>query len=522
MVGSRADDRKHAGAPQRADMSASRLMAESSSVPTVHVEGAHHGVRYANEAFARLSARSRSDIEGASLLELLAVPDEKLADVERARQTFVTRVEPDLCFTTGDGHLWRGAMLIAPLVDPDEPPGALVVQLVSTPELSSTSGRDLQQANEQLLLAGLREQELADSATRSAAELAAILDHMSEGVTVFNDAGKIILVNPRGREILGMADDDDLCEAYRRCRMIREEGTGVEYHRDVIAPLLAGERFSDEEVTLKRHDGAERHILMSGTTVRDAHGAITLGINVFRDVSRMRELEQARQLYFSLISHDLRGPLSAASITTEVLERYCGHDEKCQPYVRRIRHNLDRMDEMVRNLLDAQLIRAGEKLPLSLEDVDIVAVVRDVVSDLTTLHGDRFVLSGLNSLVGVWSADQVRRAIWNLASNGVKYGAPESPVVILVERRDEWALVSVHNEGPPIPKEDEARLFAPFSRTGSRESKSKERGWGLGLTLVRGCAEAHGGRVTVQSSATTGTTFTLELPLDARPHVESD
>jgi signal transduction histidine kinase len=74
----------------------------------------------------------------------------------------------------------------------------------------------------------------------------------------------------------------------------------------------------------------------------------------------------------------------------------------------------------------------------------------------------------------------------------------------------------VHNWGNPISAEDQKRLFRPFSRTqGARASGQK--GWGLGLTLVQGCAVAHGGRVDVQSTPEGGTTFTLDLPLDARP-----
>ena len=75
----------------------------------------------------------------------------------------------------------------------------------------------------------------------------------------------------------------------------------------------------------------------------------------------------------------------------------------------------------------------------------------------------------------------------------------------------------MHNSGPPIPLTEQGRLFAPFSQT-EAALKSGARGWGLGLTLVRGCAEAHGGTVHLRSDADSGTTFTIELPLDARAH----
>ena len=111
-------------------------------------------------------------------------------------------------------------------------------------------------------------------------------------------------------------------------------------------------------------------------------------------------------------------------------------------------------------------------------------------------------------------------ALWNLASNAINYGSATAPVLIRVERvGEQGAAVSVHNEGPPIAPEQLERLFTPYARGGRADGP---RGWGLGLTLVRGCARAHGGRVSVHSDAASGTTFRLELPLDARPAVAGE
>ena len=80
------------------------------------------------------------------------------------------------------------------------------------------------------------------------------------------------------------------------------------------------------------------------------------------------------------------------------------------------------------------------------------------------------------------------------------------------------AVITVHNEGPHIPPAKQDLLFRPFVRVVEKESR-KKRGWGLGPTMVRGMAEGHGGSVSVDSAPDRGTTFRLELPLDARPFV---
>jgi signal transduction histidine kinase len=116
----------------------------------------------------------------------------------------------------------------------------------------------------------------------------------------------------------------------------------------------------------------------------------------------------------------------------------------------------------------------------------------------------------------MWSPDELRRSLWNLVTNALKYGAPATTVTIAIRRVDDSAVISVHNEGEPIPAEEQPLLFEPFGRA-RRAEAGRVRGWGLGLTLVRGCVEAHGGRLELSSTAEGGTTFAMWLPLDARP-----
>lgn len=182
----------------------------------------------------------------------------------------------------------------------------------------------------------------------------------------------------------------------------------------------------------------------------------------------------------------------------------------------RIKRNLDRIEHMVRDLLDASRVQAGQPLPLRLDGCELMTLVADVVEELNHIHVDRVRLEAGEEVHGVWSAEELRRAIWNLVTNGIKYGSPHAPVTLTVRRVDARVRISVHNEGSPLSAEDRRRIFEPFARARSAEASSQV-GWGLGLTLVRGCVEAHGGQVSVESSAEAGTTFTLEVPLDSRP-----
>lgn len=169
---------------------------------------------------------------------------------------------------------------------------------------------------------------------------------------------------------------------------------------------------------------------------------------------------------------------------------------------------------MVRDLLDANRIHAGKRLPLKLAECDLAAIARAVDEELAAIHGKRFVVEGDAEVRGVWSEADLHRALWNLALNGVKYGATDRPITITIRATVEGANASVHNEGAPISVEQQEQLFQPFSRAHS-SVMGGPRGWGLGLTLVHGCAEAHGGRVRVTSDDANGTTFTIELPRES-------
>jgi signal transduction histidine kinase len=222
-----------------------------------------------------------------------------------------------------------------------------------------------------------------------------------------------------------------------------------------------------------------------------------------------------RERFVSILAHDLRGPLSAAKMSAELMIRRTEQSDGRRDLAVRIERNLDRMDRMIRDLLDVSRVRGGQRLPLRLENCDLGAVAREVIEELSATHGNRFELAPGDGVVrGIWSHEDLHRALWNLGTNAVKYGESERPITTRVERTPGGGRASVHNFGNPIPPDKRARLFDLYSRL--REGSGT--GWGLGLALVRACAEAHGGEAAIgESSEEGGTTFTIDLPSDSRP-----
>lgn len=229
--------------------------------------------------------------------------------------------------------------------------------------------------------------------------------------------------------------------------------------------------------------------------------------------------EGLRERFFATLAHDLRGPLSAARVNAGLILRKPSV-EQVPRWAARIADSIDRADRMIQDLLDAMRVQAGGQLSLALEECDLVEVVRQAMENQQAEHGERFVLTAPEPVRGYFAPESLRRAVENLVSNAVKYGTSSRPITLTVRQTHERAFILVHNHGGHIPAEEQETLFKAFSRLPGAEAGG-ERGWGLGLVQVRGAAEAHGGSITVDSLPERGTSFTIDIPKDARPFQKS-
>ena len=236
-------------------------------------------------------------------------------------------------------------------------------------------------------------------------------------------------------------------------------------------------------------------------------------------LTKVNELEKQRLLrerFVATLTHDLRTPLTTAKMCAHLISRRESEPGKIQKLCGQIADNIDRADDMIRDLLDANRIGVGQNLPVYRVQCDLRETIALALEDLTTIHGSRFIFVHGDRVSGFWDHDGITRIIENLCGNAIKYGALHSPVTVtvIVHQQKSNLEISVHNEGTPIPGAEQELLFSQFHRSDSAQLSAKE-GWGIGLTLVRGVAEANGGQVTVRSVQSEGTTFTVTLPLGA-------
>ncbi|WP_338873158.1 HAMP domain-containing sensor histidine kinase [Myxococcus stipitatus] len=236
----------------------------------------------------------------------------------------------------------------------------------------------------------------------------------------------------------------------------------------------------------------------------------------FNEMANGLTHQQEQQLAFLAgVAHELRNPLSALKLSTALSERSRAQltPERMERTLALVGRQVERLDRMVGDLLDATRIEAG-KLELRPEVRDARALARDVVElyrSSDSGHVLQLEVPDEPVLVRV-DPDRLEQVLTNLVSNALKYSPSGSRVDVMVRRVESQAWLSVRDQGIGLSEDEKRLLYAPFQRLGTASSK-RAPGVGLGLTVARRIVEAHGGDIEVESAPGVGSTFSVRLSL---------
>lgn len=251
-------------------------------------------------------------------------------------------------------------------------------------------------------------------------------------------------------------------------------------------------------------DKYERELIASGKRLQE----------LASEAAKLEELAKDRALFseqmMGIVSHDLRNPLAVVEMSALGVGSLGVSDEQ-RKALDRIHRATDRASRLIRELLDFTQARIGEGLAVQIRRIDLSAVLRDALDELRhafpestlTLVADRRVF-------GDADADRITQMVGNLVANAIAYGTPDRPITVRLEADEHQLVVSVHNEGRPIPSHLLPQLFQPMTR--GHQAPGGGRSVGLGLYIVSEIAKAHRGGVEVQSTLEEGTTFRALLP----------
>ena len=329
-------------------------------------------------------------------------------------------------------------------------------------------------------------------------------DDLPDGVVVADARGRIVLFNLQAAQLTGVPAESALGRDYRAVLSL----TGLDGHDWWEASDPYGgdrDRNRQSERVLCLPD--DREVLVAARYVRARPGGALVRLVVtLRDASV--RAERSRADLVSEVAHELRSPLtSVKGFTSTLLNKWERLTDKQKLFMlETVNADADRVTRLIHDLLDVSRIESG-RLEVRRQVIDLNTAVRRVVASRVASgeSEDRFRVETRGELPQMWlDADKLEQILVNLVENGLRHGA--GTVSVVIEPCEGGAAVSVRDEGQGIAPETIPRVFRQFWR-------SKRRGGtGLGLFIVKGLVEAHGGTITVGRAPDGGAEFRFTMP----------
>ncbi len=379
---------------------------------------------------------------------------------------------------------------------------------------------------------------LADAARRlrrANNRLETIINSIADGILVVDRRGDLIQTNDAMRQMLGGEVPRTLAERNARWQTRAGNGLAVAPGTGPTTRALRGDTSNGTELLIRTESGRDLLVSISGAPLRGRGGQILGAVIVCRNIDELRRLQQAKDDFLSIASHELKTPLTALGGYAQLLRQRMAQiglaDERATRYLAMVEAQTRRMGELVNSLLDVSRLDAGQ-LQLHHEACDLAALVRETTVQLGNLSTRHTVtVTAPDRLLGEWDCDRIEQVIVNLLTNAIRYSPDGGPISVTVGTIDQLpaaaaapdaspgpaAFVSVRDQGLGIAPDQFDAIFDRFHRTHADAEESTtdaRRGMGLGLYISREIVTRHGGHIWATSPGRgQGTTFTFTLPL---------
>ena len=349
---------------------------------------------------------------------------------------------------------------------------------------------------------------------RERTHLEAILAGMEEGVCVIDTEGRVLVWNRAAERIRGVPASAIVGTVFPgplpMIAASEMEFSGTRMKRAVAT----GEPVSTSSLRVRRPDGTDIELAMIAAPVRDASGKIFGCVNVFRDVTREREIDRMKSEFVSTVSHELRTPLTSIRAYAETLRDMVEESPTVREFLTVIEEEAIRLTRLINDLLNVSRIESG-RIQLKDEPVALEPLIRRAIqttrpkataSDVTIAAE---ITPNLPPFRG--DGDAIQQVLTNLVDNAVKYNRRGGDIVVRA-----WlnggVEVEVSDTGIGMSEAAVRRLGERFFRVDSSETRPIG-GTGLGMTLVMEILARQGARLEVESVEGKGSTFRFALPL---------
>ncbi|MDO9086001.1 MAG: ATP-binding protein [Anaerolineaceae bacterium] len=338
----------------------------------------------------------------------------------------------------------------------------------------------------------------------------AVLNSTPDPVMVFDESNRLILINPAAKQLGGLFKDttpglklDDVIENEELLELLRKDTVNRDTSREI--------HLTNRRVFFTTVSSVIRNEQLVGR------------VCLLRDITHFKEVDTFKSDIVSMVSHDLRSPLTLMRGYASMLQMVGEINEQQRSYVAKIVSGVDSMSRLVNNLLDLGRIEAG--IGLKIERTNPIGLAEQVVLELQPHANQKnieLILEYNLSRDLSIEADSalVQQALYNVVENALKYNSLGGNVKVTVSSDVHHATFEIIDNGIGIAPIDLPHLFEKFYRSGRREAYN-QRGTGLGLAIVKSIIEKHKGKVWVESKLGRGSSFYLQLPIKQSPVIDS-
>ncbi len=342
----------------------------------------------------------------------------------------------------------------------------------------------------------------------------AILDNIGEGLVVVDAKGEVVFLNRRTEEMFGLKSGELVGKKWHDVTFLENEA-GIPIPKDerpLSAALQRKERITANQYYFVRKNKTRFPVFVTASPVM-LEGVVG-AVEIFRDISKEKELDRAKSGFISLASHQLRAPLSATKWLIELLMegKLTGEQKE---NIKNLAISNERLINLVNDLLNISRLESAT-IVANPQSTDIKGLIEGVLK----LHKTKAEKGGKklkfiieNDIPSIWIDPIIfNEAFENILDNAISYSPKNSEIQIVVKKEEESCIISVHNEGSGIPLAERDKVFTRFYRS-DEAKKLKPEGSGLGLSIAKSAVEANGGKIDFESTEGKGITFFIELPI---------
>jgi NtrC-family two-component system sensor histidine kinase KinB len=343
------------------------------------------------------------------------------------------------------------------------------------------------------------------------------LESLYDPVMVTDAAGYMVHLNPAAEALFGHAEQavgqaigdvvPDPRIVYAIQRAVRQAAVSAGEGEADFIPLRAGE--------------AERTYRLRATPMHDDDGSLLGAVAVLEDVTHLRQIDQLKNEFIGVASHELRTPVTSLLLAVQLMQEGSAGPltpEQCD-IVTAQRQDLERLQRMMRDLLDVTRLEAGMEPPRT-EALDAEGLLKAAVDAVSAQAGAKNITLAAEGsgepLAVLTDRAQMSRVLMNLLNNAVRHTPEGGRITAAASLQDGRVAFRVEDTGAGIPEEHLPRIFERFVQVPG----ATRGGVGLGLSIARTIVKAHGGTIVAESQVGRGSVFTVTLPATAKKETQ--